>query len=171
MVLRTRRWESGADAAATWAGAWAYRTKYLSGPCPAHSERTVWVRSMSAKPDGTLHGRTSSATRCLPATWPWFGPAACRYPRLGKAAPIGPLRLIWWWRSLPRPSPDQTWLKRRCIGSRVVLPQQSGWIWPVQRELDLWTAGIPEPHTLRGDDTLEGGDIVPGFLLPLDQLW
>src|ERR1700712_4038906 len=34
-------------------------------------------------------------------------------------------------------------------------------IWPVQRELDLWTAGISEPHTLSGDDTLEGGDIVP----------
>ncbi len=44
-------------------------------------------------------------------------------------------------------------------------------VWPVQRELDVWLGGIREPRILRGDDTLEGGDIVPGFLLPLDQLW
>jgi Uma2 family endonuclease len=44
-------------------------------------------------------------------------------------------------------------------------------IWPVQRELDIWTAGIGQSPTLREHDTLEGGDVVPGFLLPLDQLW
>jgi hypothetical protein len=44
-------------------------------------------------------------------------------------------------------------------------------IWPAQRELDVWAAGIREPHTLRGDAVLEGGDVVPGFLHPLRELW
>jgi Uma2 family endonuclease len=44
-------------------------------------------------------------------------------------------------------------------------------LWPDQRELDVWSEGISKPHTLQGDATLEGGDVVPGFLLPLDQLW
>jgi Uma2 family endonuclease len=44
-------------------------------------------------------------------------------------------------------------------------------IWPAQRELDMWIMGIREPRALRGDAVLEGGDVVPGFLLPLDQLW
>ncbi len=43
-------------------------------------------------------------------------------------------------------------------------------LWPDQRELDVWSEGISEPRTLQEDDTIEG-DVVPGFLLPLNQLW
>jgi Uma2 family endonuclease len=44
-------------------------------------------------------------------------------------------------------------------------------LWPARRELDVWTVGTREPRTLRGDDSLEGGAVIPGFLLPLNQLW
>jgi Uma2 family endonuclease len=44
-------------------------------------------------------------------------------------------------------------------------------VWPAQRELDIWTAGISQSRTLREHDTLEGEDVVPRFRFPLDQLW
>jgi Uma2 family endonuclease len=57
----------------------------------------------------------------------------------------------------------QRWLDR---GVRLV------WvIWPEWREVDEWTPGATEPLTLQDDDTLHGGDIVPGFSLALSQIW
>lgn len=55
------------------------------------------------------------------------------------------------------------WLDR---GVRLV------WVvWPDRRELDAWTSGGKEPRTLHGDDALDGGDVVPGFRIPLSQIW
>jgi Uma2 family endonuclease len=55
------------------------------------------------------------------------------------------------------------WLDR---GARMV------WvIWPERLALDEWTRGSVEPRTLRDDDALEGGEVVPGFRLALGQLW
>lgn len=55
------------------------------------------------------------------------------------------------------------WLDR---GVRMV------WVlWPEQREIDVWTPGTAEPRTLHDDDALDGGDVVPGFRLALDQVW
>ncbi|MGH2410158.1 MAG: Uma2 family endonuclease [Chloroflexota bacterium] len=46
------------------------------------------------------------------------------------------------------------------------------WVmWPAQREVDVWTVGVREPRTLQDNDELEGGNVVPGFLLSLSQLW
>ena len=57
----------------------------------------------------------------------------------------------------------QHWLDR---GVRLV------WvIWPERREVDVWTRGSAAPRTLQDDDTLEGGDIVPGFGIPLSHVW
>lgn len=44
-------------------------------------------------------------------------------------------------------------------------------VWPERHEVDVWTPGATEPRTLRDDDALEGGEIVPGFRVALDQLW
>jgi Uma2 family endonuclease len=56
----------------------------------------------------------------------------------------------------------QHWLDR---GVRLV------WvIWPERREVDVWTRGSTAPRTLQDDDTLEGGDVVPGFVIPLGQV-
>ena len=55
------------------------------------------------------------------------------------------------------------WLDR---GVRLV------WVaWPDRRELDVWAPGAADPQTLHGDDYLEGGAVVPGFHIPLDQVW
>ena len=57
----------------------------------------------------------------------------------------------------------QHWL---CRGVRLV------WvIWPDRRELDAWEPGAKESRTLAGDDTIDAGDVVPGFHLSLSQLW
>ena len=58
-------------------------------------------------------------------------------------------------------SKARRWLDR---GVRMV------WvIWPDRRELDVWTSNSEEPQTLDKDDTLDGGDVVPGFRIPLSQ--
>jgi Uma2 family endonuclease len=55
------------------------------------------------------------------------------------------------------------WLDR---GVRMV------WVvWSERREVDVWTSGAAEPRTLQDDDALDGGDVVPGFRVALDQLW
>jgi Uma2 family endonuclease len=57
----------------------------------------------------------------------------------------------------------QHWLDR---GVRLV------WIiWPEQHEVDVWTRGAAAPCTLQDAETLEGGDVVPGFGIPLNLLW
>lgn len=57
----------------------------------------------------------------------------------------------------------QIWLQR---GVREV------WVlWPEQGVVDVWAPGAAEARTLRGDDTLEGGTIIPGFQVALSRLW
>jgi Uma2 family endonuclease len=89
-------------------------------------------------------------------------------PRRGKTyRPIAPDLVV----EIASPSqyrPDLTDKAQRCLDRGVSLV----WvIWPDHRELDIWTPGATEPRTLQGDDTLDGGDIVPGFSLALSQIW
>jgi hypothetical protein len=57
----------------------------------------------------------------------------------------------------------QVWLDR---GVRLV------WVvWPEGRAIDVWTRDAAAPHTLRGADHLDGDDVVPGFRLPLAEIW
>lgn len=57
----------------------------------------------------------------------------------------------------------QRWLDR---GVRLV------WVaWPDRRELDAWTPGDTEPRTLNGHNVLDAGDVIPGFRIPLNQMW
>lgn len=57
----------------------------------------------------------------------------------------------------------QVWLAR---GVRLV------WVvWPDRRALDVWTPGAAAPATLHGADHIDGGEIVPGFRLPLTGIW
>ncbi len=57
----------------------------------------------------------------------------------------------------------RTWLER---GVRMV------WIvWPDRRCVDVWESGQGRPITVRGEDVLIGGDVVPGFRLPLPAIW
>jgi Uma2 family endonuclease len=44
-------------------------------------------------------------------------------------------------------------------------------IWPERHEVDVWIPGATEPSTLRDDETLEGGEVIPGFQITLGQLW
>jgi Uma2 family endonuclease len=47
-----------------------------------------------------------------------------------------------------------------------------GWVvWPEVREVDVWVGGAPSSHTLTGEDTLDGGEVLPGFTLPIARLW
>jgi Uma2 family endonuclease len=43
-------------------------------------------------------------------------------------------------------------------------------IWPERRTVDVWTPDAAM-RTLRDADHLDGGDIVPGFSLPLTTFW
>jgi Uma2 family endonuclease len=57
----------------------------------------------------------------------------------------------------------QLWLDR---GVRL------GWVvWPERQAIDVWTLGIAALRTLRDSDYLDGGDVVPGFRLPLTEIW
>lgn len=45
-------------------------------------------------------------------------------------------------------------------------------VWPRRQEIDVWPAGAEAPvRTLRLGDVLDGGDVLPGFRLPLDRLF
>lgn len=55
------------------------------------------------------------------------------------------------------------WLQR---GARLV------WVvWPQRREVDVWTPGRDVPATLSTGDTLDGGDVLPGFTYALADLF
>lgn len=57
----------------------------------------------------------------------------------------------------------RVWLDR---GARMV------WVvWPEHRAIDVWARGASTPRTLRDADALDGGDVVPGFRLPLAAIW
>ncbi len=44
-------------------------------------------------------------------------------------------------------------------------------VWPARRAIDIWTPGAAAPHTLHDGSYLAGDDVVPGFRLPLAELW
>ncbi len=44
-------------------------------------------------------------------------------------------------------------------------------LWPEQRELDVWKPGAATPRTLHAGEVLEGGEIVPGFQVRIEQVW
>lgn len=44
-------------------------------------------------------------------------------------------------------------------------------VWPTRQEVDVWRRGDAEPVTLSGGDTLDGGDVVPGFTFPVADLF
>ena len=57
----------------------------------------------------------------------------------------------------------QVWLDR---GARLV------WVvWPESHAIDVWTPGDAGPRTMGHGDHLDGADIVPGFRLPLTEIW
>jgi Uma2 family endonuclease len=57
----------------------------------------------------------------------------------------------------------QLWLDR---GVRLV------WVvWPARRAIDIWTPDAGAPRTLHDGNYLTGGDVVPGFRLPLADIW
>lgn len=54
------------------------------------------------------------------------------------------------------------WLDR---GVRLV------WVvWPRRREIDVWRAGAAQPCILTAADLLDGGDVLPGFSIPVAQV-
>ena len=57
----------------------------------------------------------------------------------------------------------RTWLERGVLLVWVV--------WPDPRSVDVWLPGQDKPLTARGNDILNGYDVVPGFLLPLPAIW
>jgi Uma2 family endonuclease len=44
-------------------------------------------------------------------------------------------------------------------------------VWPDVREVDVWLGRREAPTTLGSDGTLDGGDVLPGFALPVVRLW
>jgi hypothetical protein len=44
-------------------------------------------------------------------------------------------------------------------------------VWPARLTVDVWEQGATVPRTLAGQDELDGGDVVPGFRLPLPSIW
>lgn len=58
----------------------------------------------------------------------------------------------------------ERWLR---AGVRLV------WIvWPQERQVDVWDARTGnEPRTFMVGDELDGGNVLPGFTLPLERLW
>jgi Uma2 family endonuclease len=60
-------------------------------------------------------------------------------------------------------SKAQLWLR---AGTRLV------WVvWPPAQEVDVWEQGGAEVTTLAMGETLDGADVLPGFLLPLEGIW
>ena len=57
----------------------------------------------------------------------------------------------------------QQWLER---GAPLV------WVvWPTRHQVDEWRQGDTAPRTLSTDDTLDGHEVVPGFRLPVADLF
>lgn len=55
------------------------------------------------------------------------------------------------------------WLER---GVRLV------WVvWPDRKAVDVWKPGVAKPHSLTGQAELDGGDVVPGFRVPIAEIW
>lgn len=70
-------------------------------------------------------------------------------------------------------SPDQ-WRPEMAAKARAYLRYgvRLVWIvWPRYTQIDVWTLGHDQPVTLRLGDTLDGGDVLPGFTLPVVSLF
>lgn len=44
-------------------------------------------------------------------------------------------------------------------------------VWPASHEVDTWLTGQSAPITLGDGDSLEGDGVLPGFTIPVTQLW
>jgi len=44
-------------------------------------------------------------------------------------------------------------------------------VWPKPRQVDVWRPGSVEPATLHVGDSLDGEDVVPGFIYPVADLF
>jgi Uma2 family endonuclease len=44
-------------------------------------------------------------------------------------------------------------------------------LYPESQSIDVYAPGQPQPRTLGINDTLDGGDVLPGFTLPLKKLF
>jgi Uma2 family endonuclease len=45
-------------------------------------------------------------------------------------------------------------------------------VWPKRRQIDAWRPGDTKPsRTLDVGDTLDGGDVLPGFTCPVAELF
>ena len=57
----------------------------------------------------------------------------------------------------------QRWIDR---GVRLV------WVvWPDRKIVSVWEPGAAKPRTLTGQTALDGGAVIPGFRLPLSDIW
>ena len=110
-----------------------------------------------------------SSRQCSRPTSPSCVPNACRHRwrALRTSCPVVPDLVV------ETASPTQSrqemdgkaqqWLER---GVPLV------WVvWPARHEVDEWRQGDTSPRTLGTDDTLDGHEVVPGFRLPLADLF
>jgi hypothetical protein len=44
-------------------------------------------------------------------------------------------------------------------------------VWPARHQVDEWRQGDVAPRTLGTDDTLDGHEVVPGFHMPVADLF
>lgn len=100
------------------------------------------------------------------------------FVRHDRVPPRGSAEWRGYWRLAPDlvvevPSPSQSrfelaekarlWLS---VGTRLV------WvIWPDTQQVDVWSSGQIEAHTLSATDSLDGMDVLPGFALPVASLF
>ena len=60
---------------------------------------------------------------------------------------------------------------RRKLTAFVANGAQLGWLlFPEQRAVEIWRSGA-EPERLEEAEALEGGDVLPGLQLELEEIW
>jgi hypothetical protein len=59
------------------------------------------------------------------------------------------------------------------VGGWQAVSVRLAWVvWPASRQVDLWQPGRATPVALlNASDTLDGLDVVPGFTVPVAQLF
>lgn len=60
---------------------------------------------------------------------------------------------------------------RRKLAAYLANGAQLGWLlFPEQRAVELWRPGA-EPQRIESAEVLEGGDLLPGLYLELEEIW
>jgi Uma2 family endonuclease len=60
---------------------------------------------------------------------------------------------------------------RRKLAAYLANGAQLGWLlFPEQRAVEIWRPGA-EPQRLEPAEVLEGGDVLPGLRLELEEIW